>query len=309
MQIVTITMNPTIDTNSRVKQVIADQKLRCESPHHEPGGGGINVSRVIRKLGGESLALFTTGGPNGEWLKTLLVQEGVKQAPIPIEALTRENLTVSEETSGNQYRFVMPGPEVCSEEYEQCLKTIRQIDPTPAFIVASGSLPPGVPEDFYGRVAVLGKELGARVIMDTTGESLRQAVGKGVFMVKLNMRELKQLTGNEFEDESHMEEVAEEIFRNGQTEVMVISLGAGGAFMVSANGSRHLRAPIVPIRSKVGAGDSMVAGIVLSLARGRSLLESVQFGVASGAAAVMTPGTELCRREDAENLYRQMHSK
>lgn len=309
MQIVTVTMNPTIDTNSRVKQVIPDQKLRCKSHRHEPGGGGINVSRAISKLGGESLALFTTGGPNGEWLKMLLTQEKIEQTPIPIQALTRENLTIFEETSSNQYRFVMPGPEVSHQEWEQCLKTIRQVKPTPGVIVASGSLPPGAPEDFYGRVALLGKELGARVIVDTTGEPLRRAVDTGVFMVKPNMRELRQLKGIEIEDESHMKEVAEETVRKRQCEVVVISLGAGGAYIVSANESKHLRAPTVPIKSKVGAGDSMVAGIVLSLAKGRSLEDSIQFGIAAGAAAVMTPGTELCRCEDAENLYRQMKSK
>lgn len=308
MQIVTLTMNPTIDTNATVKQVMADQKLRCGEPRHEPGGGGINVSRAIMKLAGKSRAVFTAGGANGQWLKELLTQEEIAQTPIPIAALSRENFTLFEETSDKQYRFVMPGPKLSKQECERSLDTIRKMDPTPEYIIASGSLPPGAPQDFYGRAALLGKELGARVIIDTTGEPLRHAVEKGVFMVKPNMRELKQLTQKEIADEAEMQEVVGDIVGNERSEVVVVSLGAGGAFMATGDASKYLRAPTVQIKSKVGAGDSMVAGTVLSLAQGRSLVESVQFGVAAGAAAVMTPGTELCRRQDAENLYRKMTS-
>lgn len=308
MNIVTLTMNPTIDTNTRVKQVNPEQKLRCEKPHHEPGGGGINVSRAIHKLGGESLSIFTAGSSNGEMFKKLLSRDGIQQKPVPIRELTRENLTVYEQTSGNQYRFVMPGPELIHKEWEECLKIIRGLNPHPTFIVASGSLPPGVPEDFYGRVASLGREIDARLVLDTTGTPLQQAVETGVFMIKPNMREMKQLTGKEIEDESHLKEVAGEIISRGKSRVIVISLGAAGALMVSKQERIHLRAPTVRIKSKVGAGDSMVAGIVLSLSRGNSLLNAVKFGVAAGAAAVMTPGTELCRRKDTEYLFEKMNS-
>lgn len=307
MQIVTLTMNPTIDSTTKVERVTAGPKLRCETPRHEPGGGGINVSRAIKKLGGESLAIFTNGGPNGDLLDTMLDEEGIKQASIPIDGLTRENLTIFEENSDEQYRFVMPGPKMSEAECIQCLEKIRRLDPKPEFIVASGSLPGSVPEDFYAQVASLGKELGARVIVDTTGEPLRRAVDKGVFMIKPNMRELKQVTNSDIENESQMKEITEEIVGKGQSDLVVVSLGAGGAFMASKNSSKHLRAPTVPIKSKVGAGDSMVAGIVLSLAKERSLEQSVQFGIAAGAAAVMTAGTELCRGEDAERLYQQVN--
>lgn len=309
MKIVTLTLNPTIDSNTNVKQVVPDHKLRCTRPHHEPGGGGLNVSRAIKKLGGESLALVTAGGVNGEWLKTVLDENGIYHSTVALSGLTRENLTVFEETSDNQYRFVMPGPKVSLEECEIFLKKLGEINPTPEYIVASGSLPPGAPVDFYGRVAELGRELGSKVIVDTSGEPLRQAVKAGVFMVKPNMRELEHLVGCKIKGETQMKMHAEKMLRDRKSEVVVISLGAGGAFMVSKNESLHLRAPTVPIQSKVGAGDSMVAGMVLSLGRGRSLLESVKFGIAAGAAAVMTPGTELCRRKDTERLYKQMSAE
>ena len=166
--------------------------------------------------------------------------------------------------------------------------------------------PPGVPDDFYARLARLGDELGAKVIVDTSQRALCAAVEAGVYLIKPNLRELSQLAGRDLEDEADQERVAGEIVRNGGARYVVVSLGAAGVLLVSEDGCERMRAPTVPIKSKVGAGDSMVAGIVLSLARGMPPREAVRFGVAAGAAAVMTPGTELCRREDTERLYERI---
>jgi len=304
--IVTMTMNPAIDKSSSVAHVAAERKLYCKPPRFEPGGGGVNVCRAIKKLGGESILLYPAGGLTGERLKELLNGEGLNHRPFPIEGSIRESLVILEESTGQQYRFGMPGPEVKEKEWEQFLQELSAIEPSPDYLVAGGSLPPGVPDDFYARVARVGKKRGAKTIIDGSGETLDQALKEGVYLIKPNVREFRELVGEDIKEESQIKAEAQKMVKSGRCEVLVISLGAAGALMVSEEVSEHILPPTVPIVSKVGAGDSMVAGIVLSLASGKPLRESVLFGVAAGTAAVMTPGTELCRREDVERLYAQM---
>ena len=306
--IVTMTLNPAIDKSSSVAHVMAERKLYCKPPRFEPGGGGVNVSRAIKKLGGESMLLYPAGGLTGERLQELLDQEGLNHRPFPIEGLIRESLVILEESTGRQYRFGMPGPEFQEKEWEQFLDALSAIEPAPDYLVASGSLPPGVPADFYARVARVGKKRGAKVIIDVSGEALEEALKEGVYLIKPNVREFRELVGEDIKEESQIKAEAQKMVKSGRCEVLVISLGAAGALMVSEEIAEHILPPTVPIVSKVGAGDSMVAGIVLSLARGKPLRESVLFGVAAGTAAVMTPGTELCRREDAERLFESMVS-
>ena len=306
--IVIMTMNPAIDKSSSVAHVVAERKLYCNPPRFEPGGGGVNVSRAIKKLGGESKLLYPAGGLTGERLQKLLDQEGLDHRPFPIEGLIRESLVILEESSGRQYRFGMPGPEFQEEEWERCLDELSTLCPTPNYLVASGSLPPGVPTDFYARVARVGKERGAKVIIDVSGEAMKEALKEGVYLIKPNIREFRELVGKEIKEESQIKAAARKMVKSGRCEVLVISLGAAGALMASEEITERILPPTVPIVSKVGAGDSMVAGIVLSLARGKTLRGSVLFGVAAGAAAVMTPGTELCRWEDVERLFESMVS-
>jgi 6-phosphofructokinase 2 len=308
-KIVAFTMNPAIDKSSSVAHVIAERKLYCKPPQFEPGGGGVNVSRAIKKLGGESVLLYPAGGYTGNRLKDLLEEEGITHRPVPIEGTTRESLVMLEESTGRQFRFGMPGPVLKDEEWERCLKELSGVLPPPDYLVGSGSLPPGVPPDFYARAARIGKKNGTRVIVDTSGESLKQALQEGVYLIKPNYREFRDFVGREMKEESQIEEEALKMVKSGRCEILVISLGAAGVLLVSKEVVEPIRPPTVPIVSKVGAGDSMVAGIVLSLARGKTERESVFFGVAAGAAAVMTPGTELCRREDAERLYAKMVSE
>lgn len=307
--IVTLSMNPAIDKSSSVGNVIAERKLYCSAPRFEPGGGGINVCRAIKKLGGESLALYPSGGPTGEMLQFLFDQEGITHRPVPVKGWSRENLIVLEESTNQQYRFGMPGPDLGEEEWQQCLHELSNIRPMPDYIVASGSLPPGVPPDFYARIVRIGKDMHAKIIIDTSGEALGLALQEGVFLLKPNIREFRDLVGQDVKEEFQIKVAAKRLVASGQTEVIVISLGASGALMVAKDVVEHIVPPTVPIISKVGAGDSMVAGIILSLARGYALRDAVRFGVAAGTAAVMTPGTELCRRDDTERLYAQMTLK
>ena len=306
MKIVTVTMNPSLDVNTGVEHVEADKKLRCTQPEFEPGGGGLNVSRAIKKLGGESVAIWSRGGANGKQLADLLDEEGIAQAAVDIDGMTRENIAVNEQNSDRQYRFVMPGPALSEKDRAAVLDTLRNLDETPEYIVASGSLPPDVPDDFYAQIAQLGDEIGARVIVDTSGPPLRKAIEQGLFLIKPNMRELDDLTDRDIDDEDDVRQVADDFCRKGKCHTMVVSLGSGGALVFSEGESSHVRAPTVSIKSKVGAGDSMVGGMVLALTRGDSVLDAVRYGVAAGAAAVQTPGTELCRKDDTEKLFEQM---
>jgi 6-phosphofructokinase 2 len=304
--IVTHTVNPTIDTSSAVDCVVAERKLRCERPRHEPGGGGVNVSRAIKRLGGESIAIFPVGGPTGKLLQDMLDQEGVQQHPIPIADWTRENFNVLDESSHRQFRFIMPGARMTEGEYHQCLEAIASLQPAPAYVVASGSLPPGVPDNFYARLARLVKKRGGKLVLDARGEPLRQALEEGVYLIKPNLREMCQLVGREVAEEPQQAEAALSLIHKKQCEHVVVSLGAVGALLASAEGTIWLRAPSVMAKSTVGAGDSMVGAIVLGLARGMTPRVAVRYGIAVGSATVMNPGTALCRREDAERLFNQM---
>ncbi len=307
-RIITLTINPALDKISRIEQVVPNEKLRCQPPAREPGGGGVNVSRAIRRLGGESLAIYPCGGLNGELFKELLDDEGVEHQPITIEEMTRENSIIFETGSNQQYIFDMPGPELRETEWQRTLNTLSDADPRPDYVVASGSIPPGVPKDFYLRVAELAHEMGSRLIIDTSEEPLRLATKAGVYLIKPNMRELGQLAGREIESEEHQIAAAKDLVERKQAEVVVVSMGAGGALLVTEETKEHLRTPTVPIKSRIGAGDSMVAGIVLGLSRGKSVREATLFGMAAGAATVMLPGTELCRRDDTEMLYQRLVS-
>jgi 6-phosphofructokinase 2 len=306
-QIVTLTVNPAVDKISSVSQVVAERKLRCATPRYDPGGGGLNVARAIQILGGQGTAYWTCGGPMGQLLAERLDADGVPHRPIPVEAMTRENLIVFEESNGLQYRFGMPGARLTPDEVELCLRTLRELDPPPDFLVLSGSLPPGAPDDFYARAP---REVPAhcRVILDTSGPSLRQGIEGGVYLIKPNVRELSELAGNELLEDAEICELSRGLISLGKVQVVVTSLGSAGAVVVTEQHCQNIRAPTVKVRSKVGAGDSTVAGIVLGLAQGTDILDAVRLGVAAGSAAVMTEGTELCRQEDVWRLYEAMSS-
>jgi len=305
-RILTLTMNPTIDLSVQVDRIVANQKLRCESPRYDPGGGGINVSRVIRELGGESTALYPCGGSTGKMLSKLLDREGIHHHPVRIKEWTRENFTANEKKSQQQYRFNMPGPVLSKKEWNKCLEDIASFQPSPDYIIASGSLPPEIPDDFYHRVAEIAQNIDSRFILDSSGNPLKKALDTGVFLVKPNIREFRQLFPDRSDQEIRVEDQGQEIISEKKAEILVVSLGSGGVIYVIKDRCEHIRSPEVPIKSRIGAGDSMVAGLVLALAREKKLDESVRFGVAAGAAAVMTPGTELCRKKDVMRIFSSM---
>jgi 6-phosphofructokinase 2 len=304
--IVTLTVNPAIDTSSSVPHVFPNHKLRCKAPRHDPGGGGINVSRAIHRLGGDSLAVYAAGGPTGTLLHDLLEHEGVRQLQVPTNTWTRENLYMLEEATRHQYRFIMPGSTLEEGDWQKCLDQISNLPEPPAFLVASGSLQPGVPEDFFARVARIARKKGSKFVLDTNGTPLRLALREGVYLIKPNLRELCDLTGDDLRNEPEQAAAASQIIHNHGSEIVVLSVGAAGALVASAEGTERFWAPSVRIQSRVGAGDSMLGGIVLGLSRGMVLRAAVRFGMAAGAAALLNPGTQLCGREDVERIFHQM---
>jgi 6-phosphofructokinase 2 len=301
MDILTVTLNPALDLSTAVERVTPEDKLQCNEPQRDPGGGGINVARVVHELGGAALGLWTRGGHVGELFEDRLDAMGVPHRAIPIAAETRENMTVYEEVSGLQYRFGMPGPRISGDELDAMLKAVTSHKDCP-YVVLSGSLPAGAPDDAYQRFVDACSDK-TRVVLDTRGAPLRAALETGVYLVKPNLRELGALAGRKLESDEAIEEAARRLVQRGAAKVVVTSLGAGGVIVATGDGCARVRAPTVPIRSKVGAGDSTVGGLVHALARGWDVDRATRFGVAAGAAAVMTPGTELCRRADVERVF------
>ncbi|MES1220796.1 MAG: 1-phosphofructokinase family hexose kinase [Bacteroidota bacterium] len=301
--IVTVTMNPAIDKSTTVEKLIPEKKLRCAELLLDAGGGGINVSKALKKLGGESLAIFPGGGLNADRLEQILTQIEVSFKRTSISGETRENFSVTETNSNIQYRFVMPGHELTKEEIQNCFNTIGSLQPTPEIIVASGSLPPGVPDDFFAQLAVKAKQSGAKYIVDTSGLPLQIAAEEGVFLLKPNLTELCSLVGKDFLQLNEIEDAAKQIIEKGHCKIIVISMGPAGAILVTKDQYEKIPAPIVKKLSTVGAGDSMVAGMVWKLEQGKSFSEMVRFGVACGTAATMNAGTHLFNKEDVYELF------
>lgn len=301
-KIITITLNPAIDKSTSVPVLVPEKKMKCTLPVFEPGGGGINVARAIKKLGGNATALYLAGGYTGKFFTQLLDREQIDSVVIEIAKHTRENLIVLNSTANLQYRFGMPGPLVEEIEWKKMLDTIEKINGID-YIVASGSLPPGVPVDVFARIASIAKRKGTRCIVDTSGEALQLAAEEGVYLLKPNLGELSSLVGSEEINTGMIDDVAATLIASGRSEVVIVSMGAAGAMLVTKDMVRQLSAPVVKRISTVGAGDSMVAGIITGLCNGKSILEAAKYGVACGTAATINPGTELCRLEDVERLY------
>jgi 6-phosphofructokinase 2 len=300
--IVTITFSPCIDKSTTVPSLIPEKKLRCSNPILEPGGGGINVARAMVKLGGQATAIFPSGGYTGKYFNQLMIEENVPSVIIDTVHETRENIIVLDESSNKQYRFGMPGTELSEKEWRHCLQAVEAIDDA-SFVVASGSLPPGVPQDIYAQLARIVKQKNAKLVVDTSGEALAQAAGEGVYLLKPNLGELASLAGKNTITPGEAPAIAKSVIAQGKCEVIIVSMGADGALLVTKELSDKIVPPAVKMKSTVGAGDSMVAGIIFYLSGGKSLREAARYGVACGTAATLNAGTGLCHREDADKIY------
>lgn len=307
--IVTVTLNPAVDMSTSTGSFVPQRKLRCEHPVREPGGGGINVARVVGILGGRARAICTKGGVVGDLLEQLLQHCGVDHECVAIAHETRENVSIEDRASGALYRFVMPGPEISAEEFERVASAARAAlgdRPEGALLVVSGSMCQGVPDDLFRQVIPIARDRGVRVFADVSGPWLGRAAKSGASFLKPNQHELEEHAGHPLASDEDLIRAAESLRALGDSEVVFVSLGAGGLLCATREGAFRIPAPVVHVESTIGAGDSTVAGIVLALSRGMSLRDAARMGVAAGSATCMTPGTQLCRREDVERLLRRI---
>jgi len=300
--ILTITLNPCIDKSTKVKQLEPEAKLRCTEVVNEPGGGGINVSKALEKLDAASIALFPAGGHNGDMLCTLLKETSIQFHAIPTSAETRENWVVKETNTNHQFRFTFPGRAVTEDAIQTLIDKINDFNPK--YIVASGSLPPGLPHEMYGRIVERTNAIGAKCIVDTSGAALQSLENKKAFLIKPNRSELCKLIGIEKIEHDEVPRAARKVIDQDFAEWIAVSMGAEGAWLVSKKEAFFCKAPQVERKSTVGAGDSMVAGITYMFSKGASPEEAIRFGVCCGSAATMNEGTQLFDQETVYALYK-----
>lgn len=300
--IVTLTVNPAIDIFVNVERVEPTHKLRCSPPRRDPGGGGINVARAAHRLGSDVTAIYPTGGAIGKLLHKLVEREGIASVVTPSHVETRENFTAYERASGEQFRFVLPGVALHRAEWEAILDKLSSLPAPPRYVVASGSVPPGVPENFFAQAVRRAKALGARTAVDTSGLALKAALEEGVTLIKPNLVELTEFVSAPLDSEAERLAACRALASGGGAEIVALTLGDNGALLVTARQAWRAQAPPIEVASTVGAGDSFLGGLVASLAGGAGLAQAFRMAVAAGTAAALTPGNELCREEDVRRL-------
>lgn len=305
--ILTVTLNPTVDLSISVDHVAPDRKLRCSLPDLDPGGGGLNVSRAISALGGHSTAFVALGGPTGDMVMHLLAEAGIGVAPFPAPGDTRQSLSATDSSTGEQYRFVMPGPTWGKRDVNHALDRIGKAAPENGIVVLSGSQPPGVPDDFPARLATRIARTQARFFLDTSGKALHrllEAKAKPVDVLRMDDLEAEELAGRPLPSRKDSADFAQSLVERGIAKAVLVARGADGNVLATKDGRWVARAMADKVISKVGAGDSFVASFTLALARGLSMPEALRWGSAAAAAAVMTPATDLCTPRDVKRLMR-----
>lgn len=307
--LITLTLNPALDLATTTVQVAPTHKLRCGPVQRFAGGGGINVARVLQRLGADVTAWALTGGAAGAQVQQLLADEGVPTALQPIAGDTRENFSVVETGTGQEFRFVLPGPTLQPAEWQGCLDGLARQTTPPRWLIASGSLPPGTPEDFYARLARALALQGAptRLVVDTSGPPLAAALQAGVALVKPSLRELRDLVQQPLEHAADWCTAAQSLVRSGAAETVALSLGEQGAVLATRESVWQAPALNVPATTgTTGAGDCFLAALVWALDRGDAPAEALRWGVAAGAAALLHPGTTLAQANDVQRLVRSV---
>jgi len=308
-KIVTITLNPALDCSSTTPRIIADGKLRCSTPVFEPGGGGINVSRVIHRLGGSSVAIYPAGGSAGDTLTQLLIAEGINTEPLSSVQWTRQNLNVVTTQDNSQYRFIMPGAELSAAE-QATLILMLDAHSDAQYCVISGSISEEMSDQLLTKIIQSCQRHDIKIIFDGSGVALEKAVkGGGLYLIKPNANELAALTGAEYLQPEELESKARQIISLGQAQVVIVSLGPQGALLVTQDICEQIMPPRVQKNSTVGAGDSMVGATIAALSKGLNIREATRSGVAAGTAATMNHGSELCTAEDVKSIYQWILQK
>ena len=292
MAIVTMSLNPTIDVASEADLVRPTHKVRTSNETYDPGGGGVNVARVIHELGGEAEVICPAGGFSGNLLDELLGQAGIRRTIVPIRGNTRISFTVYERKSGLEYRFIPNGPRLSPEEVEACLEAVRECNCE--YFVASGSVPLGAPTGILAQIAEIVREKNGKFVLDSSGAGLSVTLERvPVYMVKPSIGELEALQGRRLDDES-ARDAAVSLVERGRAEIVAVTMGASGAMVATKAGVIRMASPRVTARSAVGAGDTFVGAMTLALSQGRTIADALTYAVAAGAATALTGGTRLC---------------
>jgi 1-phosphofructokinase family hexose kinase len=318
--IVTVTPNPVLDRTLTVPRLAFNEVLRATGSRLDWGGKGFNVSRALQALGAESAATGFIGGATGRLLERGLHDLGIATDLTPIASETRTNIVVTEASAERHIKVNEAGPTVEAPElaafFAQARERVRRGD----LWVLSGSLPPGVPPDFYARLITLIQKRDARALLDASGEPLRLGCTAGPYLVKPNALEAQEVTGKQIESQANALDATAFFLRQG-VELVALSLGAEGLLLASQRLAVRARPPQVPVQNAVGAGDALLAGLVWALAcpEGLSFVECGQrgdepplevmarWGVACGTAAAMQEGVGVGTRAEVEKLYRQIH--
>lgn len=299
-RIATLTVNPAVDLATTAKSVQPGHKIRTFDERYDPGGGGINVARVIFELGGQTLALFASGGVTGRFVEEMLTTAKVPWQSVPIRDACRISVTVHDQSKGVEYRFVPRGPQLAASDCANILEALRKVDAD--WIVASGSLAPGVPTDFYGEVAGIAASRGAKFALDTSGQALTASLGRGISLLKPSLSEFEAIVGRQVRDLPGQMSQAKRLAQSGAAEMVALTLGANGAIVATAEQVVHSPAFAVPEKTGVGAGDSFLAGLVFGLSERRPLDDALRLALACGAAAVQNVGTAAVRRAAVDAL-------
>lgn len=301
--ILTVTTNPALDVSVTVDELVPDDKLRATDSRREPGGGGVNVARVLARFGVDTRAVVAVGGAVGAELVDLVESEGIEVTQHRLGGVTRESISITASTPAQQYRIVTPGTEVDDPAAltARVVSAAADVD----WVVLSGSLAPGLPADYLQQLthALVDR----RVVIDCSGAALASSLRGSCFLAKPSLNELASVVGRRPTTMDEIDSAAREVLDLGSVEHLVVSVGARGAVLVSRDApSRWLRPPEVQLVSSVGSGDSMVAGMVASLAAGGDVLSAVRRGVAAGTATATTPGSALCDAEVTSGIERSV---
>ncbi len=306
-RLITLTLNPALDIAADADAVVPTHKIRMHQAHSDPGGGGVNVARVVHELGGDVLAVLAAGGASGRVIEEMLDEAGVKRRSVPIQGLTRVSLNVQDRASGLEYRFVPEGPTLAKGEWQAILAALVEVEGD--WLIASGSLPIGIPDDAYAQVARIAARRGQPFVLDTSGVALRAALDEGgITLVKPSLGELEHLVGRDLKDPAEQDDYAMDLVGRGASRYVAVTLGADGALLATPEGVLRMPALDVPVHSSVGAGDAFLAAATLALARGATPFEALAWGTAAGATAIACAGTARLRRADVAARYRQLTS-
>ena len=301
--IVTLTLNPAVDVATTVERVVDTHKLRCAPARRDPGGGGINVARVIHRLGGDCVALYAAGGLTGRMLSASLAAEGLPAECVEIAGETRENFSVRETSTGREFRFVLPGPSLSEAEWRRFAAYLERDGTPPRYVVLSGSLPPGLPAKAYADLTRWANLRGTRVVLDTSGPPLALALDAGVFLVKPSLGELAAIVEKPLADEAAWLAAARSLVDDRRAQIVALTLGERGALVVTAEEILRVPALEVPISSATGAGDSFLAGLLVALRRGQTLRDAARLAQAAASATLLSSGTALCDAQEVKRLY------